>query len=113
MSKVSINAIRDDVLITNMQFGEQKTKSGIILRNDNGKTHGIRARWGKVYAVGPRQKEFVPGQWVLVSHGRWSRQVELELPEGTMKVQRVDVKSILAVSDTAPDPRDLVVNDSF
>ena len=114
MSKtVAVKAIRDDVLVTDMHFGEEITRSGIILRNDNGKTHGIRPRWGKVYAVGPRQTEFVQGQWVLVSHGRWTRQVTLALPEGEKELQRVEPTAILAVSDTAPDASDIVVGDSY
>ncbi len=31
----------DQVLVTDMQFGEQKTSGGIILGDDDGKTRGI------------------------------------------------------------------------
>jgi len=112
-NNVQIAAIRDDVLVTDMHFGESVTSSGIVLRNDNGKTHGIRARWAKVYAVGPKQTDFKPGHWVLVSHGRWSRQVKLELPEGEKMLQRVDVDAIIAVSDTSPDSDSFVIGDSY
>lgn len=110
---VKLNAIRNDVLVTDMHFGEEVTKSGIILRDDNGKTHGIRPRWACVYAVGPKQKEFTPGQWILVSHGRWTRQVSIKLLEGEKQLQRIDPDAILAVSDSAPNPSDIVVNDSY
>ena len=55
--KLKIKAIHDNVLIIDMDFGEQKTSSGIILKSDDGKVHGIKPRWGKVYKIGPEQTD--------------------------------------------------------
>ncbi len=44
---IKIRAIHDHVIVTGMNFSERKTSSGIILRSDDGKSHGIRPRWGQ------------------------------------------------------------------
>jgi len=108
---VTLRAIRDRVLITDMDFGEIKTAGGIVLRSDNGKDHGIKPRWGKVYAIGPEQKDVKIGQWVLVEHGRWTRKVKIKDPEGIKEVQMIDTEAMLAVSDEAPTSEDSFIGD--
>ena len=39
---IRVRAIKDDILVTDMDFGEIKTKSGLVLRSDNGQSHGIK-----------------------------------------------------------------------
>lgn len=109
---IAIRAINDDVIITDMDFGEIKTKSGIVLRSDDGKSHGVKPRWGKVYKVGPRQTEIKEGQWILVEHGRWTRKVKINDGAGEKSIQKVEVKSILAVSDDQPGPEDVLIQNS-
>lgn len=111
--KIQIRAIKDNVIISNMDFGEMKTKSGIILRSDDGKSHGVKPRWGKVYKVGPEQKDIKEGQWILVEHGRWTRKIKIDDGEGEKDIQKVDVSAILAISDQAPSKEDLIVGDSI
>ncbi len=95
--------IRDNVLITEMSFEEQKTASGIIIQSDDGKSHGVRPRWGRVWAVGPEQKDVKVGEWILVEHGRWTRGVTVKDDNGNeFIIRRVEVKSILASSDEKP-----------
>lgn len=97
-----LRAINDHILISNMYFGERTTESGLIIRNDDGKTEGIRPRWGKVFAVGPEQKDIEVGQWILVEHGRWTRKVKIENETGIHEIQKVDNAAILAISDEEP-----------
>jgi hypothetical protein len=85
-----------------MQFTERFTQSGIVLPNDNGTGSGIRPRWGRVYAIGPQQKDVRIGQWICVAHGRWTRGVDIEDDAGVQTVRRVDPKDILLVSDQMP-----------
>lgn len=99
---VVIRPIRDDVIVSDMDFGEIVTKAGIVIKSDDGKAHGIKPRWGKVYKVGPDQKDVVPGQWVLVEHGRWSRKVKIDEGNGEVEIQKVDIKCMLAVADEKP-----------
>ena len=102
--KGKIVPIRDNILITDMDFGEQQSKGGIVILSDDGKSEGIKARWGKVWAVGPEQKDVSVGEWILLEHGRWSRGTTIELEDGTqIIVRRADTKAILMVNDTKPD----------
>jgi co-chaperonin GroES (HSP10) len=109
---IKIRAINNNVIVSNMDFGEIKTSSGIVLRSDDGQLHGIKPRWGRVYAVGPEQKEIKVGQWILIEHGRWSRKIKINDGEGEKEIQKVDVECILAVSDDAPSASDIVIGHS-
>ena len=105
MNKVTgkLIPLRDNVLITDMNFDEQVTASGIIIKSDDGKQEGIRPRWGKVWAIGPEQKDVKVGEWILIEHGRWTRGVTVEDETGNdIIIRRVDTKSILASADEPP-----------
>ena len=91
--------LRDGILVRNMDFGEQKTASGLIVLSDDGKTGGIHPRWGEVVAVGNEQEDVSVGQYVMVAHGRWSRGFELN----GETVRTVDPKDILGIQDEEPD----------
>lgn len=101
----SISAVGNRVLVTDMHFGEQTTKGGIVLTDDNGKTRGIYPRWGKVYAKGPdNNDDYSVGQWILVEHGRWTRSFKVEtLADGEVEVRMVEAESILAYADEKPN----------
>lgn len=99
----NFKALHDWVIVQDMQFDERITTSGIVLLNDNGKGTGIRPRWGKVYAVGPEQTWVIPGQWICVAHGRWTRGVRIEDESGEKTLRKIDPKDILLVSDEQPD----------
>lgn len=107
--KVSaLKPLKDNVIVIDMNFGEQKTSGGIILQSDNGKAHGVHPRWAKVYAVGPEQKDVSVGQWILIEHGRWTRGIKIEDTEGEKIIRKVEVKSMMMVSDEAP-PDDAMI----
>jgi co-chaperonin GroES (HSP10) len=97
-----IRPLNDVVLVRDMQFDQRITSSGIVLLNDNGKSSGIRPRWGQVYATGPDQKDVRVGQWICVAHGRWTRGIEIEDEQGQQTVRRIDPNDILLVSDVQP-----------
>lgn len=102
-----IRPIGDHIIVTDMNFGERKTNSGLVLLSDDAKSSGIHPRWGRVYAVGPEQKDIMPGQWVCVSHGRWTRGVKIEDSEGVKQIRRVDNNDVLMVSDEQPSDETL------
>ena len=91
--------LRDGILVRNMDFGEQKTASGLIVLSDDGKVGGIHPRWGEVIAVGNEQLDVQVGQYVMVAHGRWSRGFELN----GETVRTVDPKDVLGIQDEEPD----------
>ena len=94
--------VKDNVICSDMVFTERFTSSGIILPSDNGKSSGVRPRWGRVWAVGPEQKDVTVGQWICVAHGRWTRGVEILDNGQSMTIRKVDPKDILLISDTEP-----------
>jgi hypothetical protein len=94
------------VLVTDMAFDQRQLSSGIILLNDDGKSSGIRPRWGRVYSLGPDQRDVKLGQWILVAHGRWTRGVTVEDQEGVKILRKIDPKDILLVSDSEPEHDD-------
>lgn len=92
--------LKDKIFVTDMEFGMEKTKSGIILHSDDGKSTGIHPRWGKVWAIGPEQSHVSIGEWILVEHGRWTRQFEFENEDGSIsEIRMIDPDAILMVSD--------------
>ena len=101
--KGNIVPLRDHVLVSDMDFGMEKTKSGIVLTSDNGKTQGIHPRWGKVWAIGPEQQDIKVGEWVCVEHGRWTRTIEVDTDNGIIELRMVDTNAILMSADEKPD----------
>jgi co-chaperonin GroES (HSP10) len=97
-----IQPLNNSIIVTEMVFDKRITSSGIILLNDNGTGSGIRPRWGKVYAVGPKQKDVKVGQWICVAHGRWTRGIEIEDEHGRQTMRRIDPNDILMVADHQP-----------
>lgn len=92
-------ALHDYVIVTDMNFDQKITRGGIVLLGDDKKLEGIHPRWGRVYAVGPEQKDIKVGQYVCVAHGRWTRGLEIEDYDDVKTIRRVDTKDILMVSD--------------
>lgn len=102
--KGKLNPIKNNVIVSDMNFGEQKTKSGLIIASDDGTTRGIYPRWARVHAKGPENDEpYDVGDWVLVEHGRWTRGVTLDEGEGDIELRMVEVSSILMWSNTKPE----------
>ena len=106
VTRDQIKAIHDHVLVHEMAFDGRKLNSGIILLNDDGKGYGIRPRWGRVYAVGPDQKNVTVGQWIMVAHGRWTRGLKIEDETGELTLRKIDPNDILLISDSPEQPMD-------
>lgn len=95
----SIKALHDHILVKDMHFGERFTSNGILLPGDDKTSSGIRPRWAEVYAVGDKQTDVTVGQYVMVSHGRWTRGIKIEVNGEDITLRRVDNNDILLVSD--------------
>jgi len=98
-----IKALSKDVLVINMDMGEQKTAGGLIIQSDDGKAHGVKPRWAKVYKVGSEIDFIKEGQWILIEHGRWTRKIKIDDGEGEKEFQKVETKSIIAVANEKPN----------
>lgn len=110
-NKDQFKPLGEHVIVCDMAFDERITHGGIVLLNDDMKSAGIRPRWATIYAVGPDQKdpELVVGKWICISHGRWTRGVDIEDETGKKTIRRVDLNDILLVSDEPVD--DLTFSD--
>lgn len=101
--KGKLTPLRNNVLVTDMEFEMQRTSTGLFVPSDNGKTSGIHPRWGRVWAIGPEQTDVKVGEWILIEHGRWTRTVELEQDDGSVvELRMVDINAVLASTDEKP-----------
>jgi hypothetical protein len=104
VAKGKPRAVGNRVLVTDMYFGEQVTKSGIVLTNDDGTTRGIYPRWAKVYGKGPRNTDpYEVGHWILIEHGRWTRGFKLDDGSGEKELRMVEAESVLAYAEEKPN----------
>jgi co-chaperonin GroES (HSP10) len=94
-----LRPLSDTIIVSDMAFDERISKGGIIIPNDDMKSSGIRPRWGKVYAVGPEQHDIKVGQYILISHGRWTRGIKIEDDTRELTIRKVDNNDVLLVSD--------------
>ena len=98
-----LQPLGESVIVSDMNFEERISTGGIIIITDNGKSTGIRPRWGRVYAVGPDQQDIKVGDWICVEHGRWTRGLDIEDENGKITLRRVDPKDIMMTADEKPD----------
>jgi co-chaperonin GroES (HSP10) len=102
--QVKVRPLSKDILVIDMDMGEMKTAGGLIIQSDNGKAHGVKPRWAKVYKVGSEvDLDVKEGQWVLIEHGRWTRKITIDDGDGVKEFQKVETKSIMLVSDEKPN----------
>jgi len=99
-----IKPLKDKVFVSNMEFGMERTTSGLYIPSADGKTQGIMPRWGQVWAIGDEQTDVSIGDWVCVEHGRWTRTIEYKNEDGSItEVRMVDADAIMMVSDEKPN----------
>tara|TARA_R110000868_G_scaffold68015_3_gene201330 strand:+ start:1588 stop:1941 length:354 start_codon:yes stop_codon:yes gene_type:complete len=91
--------LNSDIIVADMQFTERLTAGGIVLPSDDGKNSGIRPRWGRVYAVGPKQTDVKVGEYALVAHGRWTKGIKIDDGDGVKTIRKVDPDDVMMVSD--------------
>jgi co-chaperonin GroES (HSP10) len=105
MSKITgtLKPLKDKVFVTDINFDEEVTNGGIVLKSDNGKGEGVKPRWGRVWAVGPEQTDVKIGQWILMEHARWTREFQHEDEDGTItKLHMADLNAMMLVADEKP-----------
>lgn len=101
--KGKLRPLRNTVLVSDMGFEEQTTASGIVLQSDDGKSHGVKPRWARVWAIGPEQVEVKLGEWIYIEHGRWTRGIKVEENGEDIVIRRVDTDAILLQAKEKPN----------
>ena len=101
---MALRALKGKVLVTDLERGS-RVIGGIIVPDDNGKSAGIRPRWGRAYAIGSDIKDVKVGQWILMENGRWTRMLKVKEDDGTeTQVWGVEwPQSAMLVSDEDPE----------
>lgn len=101
---MQVKAMPKKVLVTDLERGSRIVK-GIIIPDDNGKSEGIRPRWGRVYSIGEGVMDIKEGQWILIENGRWTRMLKVKQEDGTdIQLWGVEYpQSVMLVSDTDPE----------
>ena len=108
MAQINVKMLNGKVLVHEMKRGTRMI-GGIILLNDDGKEHGIRPRWAKVYAVGEDVTDLKVGEWILIKHGRWTRGFKID-QDGEYLWAAEYPEGVLGVSDG--EPEDNLVKDN-
>jgi len=94
--------IKNNVFVQELDSGIQKTFAGIIIPNQDTTP---KARWGKVYAVGPEVDDLKPGEFCLIKHGRWSLGFIMDIEgEEKVKVWKVEYPDAIELV-SEDDPR--------
>ena len=98
-----ITPLRNKILVKTMEKGEQITKGGLIIPDDDGQDRGIRPRWAEVYRIGKNIDFVKEGQWVLIEHGRWSRGFTIDDCKTKFDCRLIDNECIMGTSDEKPE----------
>jgi co-chaperonin GroES (HSP10) len=99
----TVTPLHDKVIVSDMNFGEEQTESGLIIQSTNAKGTGVVPRWARVWAVGPQQQDVKVGEWILIEHARWTRTIEYENEDGSItELRMADLDAILLASDEKP-----------
>jgi co-chaperonin GroES (HSP10) len=73
----------------------EKTKSGIILTNQDYELQAKYARWGRVIAIGDDVEDFNEGDLVLIEYGMWTTSTTFE----DRKYWKSDQNKVIAISN--------------
>lgn len=100
---MEVKAVRNNVVVTDLETGEKKTATGIVVLDDSNieaGERGIRPRWAKVHAVGPENTDVKVGEWILLEHGRWTEGQTLRMGDEEMRIWLADPEGIMGVSES-------------
>ena len=101
--QIQLRPLSKDILVYDMDMGEQVTAAGIVIKSDDGKAHGVKPRWARVYKIGTNcELDVKVGEWILIEHGRWTRKIKIDDGASVKEIQKVEVTAILAVTDERP-----------
>lgn len=98
----------NSLYVDSLEIGEKTTKSGFIIPEEKMDARGefVRPRWARVIFKSDDIDYLNIGDWVLLSHGRWSSSIVIINKDEKKKIWFVSPKSIkeglLAVSKNKP-----------
>lgn len=95
----NITPLPDCILVTELleSWDTVVLESGIILPPQKFSSSSIKARFGKIYALGEEIDWLEEGQWILVENGRWTEKFKVTINGNDRWMNRVDPNGVLAV----------------
>lgn len=104
-----IECFPDTMFVEKIEYGERKTKGGLILTAEQMDWRGnfIRPRWAKVKYKADNIADVSVGDWVLLDHGNWSTSMKMTINGIEETLWFVSAKSfkegLMAYSKTMPE----------
>lgn len=105
ITATAFRPIKENVFVTDLDSGPHQTAGGIIIPDDNATVSGIHPRWARVWAIGPKVTGLEVGEWVYIEHGRWTLSIDLSLPDGVVRIWKVDWPDAVLLA-ALEDPRE-------
>lgn len=83
------------MFIEDLEYGERKSKGGIIIRAEYFDNNGefVRPRWGKVLYKNDEIYDVNVGDYILLKHGRWSTSLLVKIGGKEKKIWFISKKS--------------------
>ena len=101
---MKLRALNNKILCHFIEKGEQTSRGGIIMMDDDAREGGIRPRWMQVYSVGPEVRDITEGQWIMVEHGRWTHGMTMRNEANEeFTLWSAEEESVLLISDEEPE----------
>lgn len=103
-----INCLPDSLYVEKIEYGEKKTKKGIILPTETMDKYGtfVRPRWAKVKYKAENITNIDIGDWILINHGHWSTSMLMKINGKDTKLWYISPKSfkegVMAISKVMP-----------
>lgn len=103
-----IECLPNTMYVEKIEYGERKTKGGLVLMKEQMDYEGrfARPRWAKVRYKAENITNIEVGDWILINHGHWSTSMLMEIKGKEEKLWYISPKSykegVMAVSKEMP-----------
>lgn len=104
-----IECLPNTMYVEKIEYGERKTKGGLVLMKEQMDYEGrfARPRWAKVRYKAENITNIEVGDWILINHGHWSTSMLMEIKGKEEKLWYISPKSykegVMAVSKEMPE----------
>lgn len=104
-----IECLPDTLYVEKIEYGEKTLKNGFIIPTEimDYQGHFVRPRWAKVLYKADNIKNINVGDYILLSHGRWSSSIKCTIKGCQKTIWYISPKSYkegaLAVTHKMPE----------
>jgi hypothetical protein len=104
-----IICLPNSLYVEKIEYGERKTKSGLVINKESMDHYGnfARPRWAKVKYKADNITNVEIGDWILIGHGNWSTSMLMIINGEKTYLWYISPKSykegFMAISKTMPE----------